>query len=443
MTLLRGTGPRVFEAQRQPCVLALLAAALCLLAGGAASAQGLGLCDLDGGVLETPQIVTVAVPPGCTIIFKAWGGGGGNPGGQNIFGGGGGYAAASRTLSERTVFTLAVGGGGGRDCQTSHGGTSVDGFQGGAGGGVAPTSTSCAGGGGGGASVVWAGPRGGTPLLVAAGGGGSGGAGATPQSGNPGGVGPFGAQTVGGTGFEGPDGGGGGGGGAGYPGGGQGGRDYGARGGGGQNFAPGDGITAIGFGALPGNSGDPARPRGAGSGGTGSANPAEPGAIVYTIGGPGLSETPDSGAPLIVSSPVATGECGRPWRYDDDGRVDVQSADAVTFVVEQQPGLPLPAHLSIDPSTGEVHWQPTTRDRGLQRFAVVARSTSGQAIQPIEVNVLCDNGLAVGCGCQASGGTHRTIAEQGGLRWAGTGVFAVLIYRRVRGQRRRARETAC
>ena len=39
-------------------------------------------CNFSSGTLSSPQNVTITVPAGCTVTFKAWGGGGGSGGGN-------------------------------------------------------------------------------------------------------------------------------------------------------------------------------------------------------------------------------------------------------------------------------------------------------------------------------------------------------------------------
>jgi hypothetical protein len=133
------------------------------------------------------------------------------------------------------------------------------------------------------------------------------------------------------------------------------------------------------------------------------------------------------GAPLVTSTPSTTAVCGAPWQYDADGRVEVSSSEPVEFSVEAAPGDPLPIGIHVDSTSGEVDWSPAVRDRGLQRFVLVARAGAARAFQRVEVRVQCGAPIAVGCGCT------------GGLAWPS---WMLLVLTATVALRRRPRERA-
>lgn len=127
------------------------------------------------------------------------------------------------------------------------------------------------------------------------------------------------------------------------------------------------------------------------------------------VGGSEWDTPTVSDGPLFLSTPLdVKPRCGRPWNYDDDGRVEFRARVGGvdyprTFSIEPEPGWPLPVRLGIEPALGEVRWTPSVIDRGEQRFVLVARSTLGEARQRVVVNVDCPVAAAVGFGCSHGG----------------------------------------
>ncbi len=112
-----------------------------------------------------------------------------------------------------------------------------------------------------------------------------------------------------------------------------------------------------------------------------------------------------TGAPRFRSSPSTTAFCGVPYHYSGTRLPEADGAAPLTYSIEPIVGAALPAELTVDPSTGELTWTPSTANAGATAVRLVVSNAEGRDEQVFSIEVECP-GVArktVGCSCATAG----------------------------------------
>ncbi len=111
--------------------------------------------------------------------------------------------------------------------------------------------------------------------------------------------------------------------------------------------------------------------------------------------------------PRFLSSPNTSVFCGTPYRYSAEHTPQLSTSGPFAFSLKPIGEAVLPKTLSVDESTGEIHWRPSSSEVGAHGFELVAFSEIGVATQSVFVSVECDapTKVSVGCTCESTSPT--------------------------------------
>jgi PKD repeat protein len=125
--------------------------------------------------------------------------------------------------------------------------------------------------------------------------------------------------------------------------------------------------------------------------------------------------------PRFLSSASRAATCGVEWRYSEGGP-QISGDGPYEWWLLPAAGGALPEGMTLDPSTGQVTWLPTSAQVGEHRAILRVRGAGGTSDQLIDVVVACGPPVVYSAGCCSSSGP--------GVAWMPIGFFVMLwLYR--------------